>query len=564
MKEVQIPLSKKRTLIPILLLSAALLSLSFDPFNFSFLAYICIAPLYALTYRRFNKSTFWLGTAWGLSHFYFSFIWLSAVKPLAYLNPLMMALIWTTLPGFWIYFLRKLQRYLILKDPKQAIMDKETKDFIPDNKQAIILLVAGSFLWLFLEWLRFWLFTGFPWNTLGNSQAYIKPLVSLASSLGVLGVSFPVILTNLFIGLLLERLILSRKSNLKLKFPKLLSLAFLILFVTPFIFNHIVKVENKVDHKLKVGLVQGHFIPDLFKRLSYEEIAFQIKTYNELSRELIKENKIDFLLWPETAIAVSYTNFRPYQDTVNKLSQDIKIPFMIGTSFHQREKNEVESYNSALMFKNGQITNAYAKIHIVPYGEYTPLKGYMPDSWHKKINEFSGMGPGLTRGKNYTIFDINEKVRFGVNICFEDVFPDHSIIYARRYANLLVTLTNDAWFLETAGGAQHTAHSIFRAVETGLPLLRSGNHSESSVILPDGTIKELLVNPENGSRFYRGSAVYELPITLNPQQTFYVRYPDFFIIIIGFITALTFLVLLVSYFQKKLLFKQLVSDLKEK
>ena len=104
-------------------------------------------------------------------------------------------------------------------------------------------------------------------------------------------------------------------------------------------------------------------------------------------------------------------------------------------------------------------------------------------------------------------------------------FPKNSREYVRSGANLLITLTNDSWYKETAGGAQHTAHSIFRAVENGLPLIRCGTTSESCYISPKGKIQNLIKN-EDGSRFTRGTAIVNIT-SLAPKHYLLLPKPAF-------------------------------------
>ena len=138
------------------------------------------------------------------------------------------------------------------------------------------------------------------------------------------------------------------------------------------------------------------------------------------------------------------------------------------------------------------------------------------------------MGRGLTAGTEYTVFHLPNGARAGVNICFEDAFAEISRQFALRGANLLLTLTNDAWYAESAGSRQHLTHAVFRAVECGLPLFRSGNNSDTCLILPNGSVVDVLRDPETGNAFVRGARGYRVPVWAYPLQTFYVRHGDVF------------------------------------
>jgi apolipoprotein N-acyltransferase len=97
-----------------------------------------------------------------------------------------------------------------------------------------------------------------------------------------------------------------------------------------------------------------------------------------------------------------------------------------------------------------------------------------------------------------------------------------------RGANLLVTVTNDAWYAESAGSRQHLLHAVFRAAENRRPLLRSGNNSDTCLILPDGQVTGLLYDVVTGNRFMRGTQVYEIHIYNAPALTVYARWGDWF------------------------------------
>jgi apolipoprotein N-acyltransferase len=164
----------------------------------------------------------------------------------------------------------------------------------------------------------------------------------------------------------------------------------------------------------------------------------------------------------------------------------------------------------------------------------------------------------LGRGDQFNVMEFREDIFMGVNICFEDVFPDVSRKLVRNGANLLVTLTNDSWYLQTSGGAQHTAHSVFRAVENGLPLLRCGTTCESCLILPSGEITHL-VTGANGERIARGATTIDVPVSRNFTPTFYYKHPYFFSGLIILATFIAFLVTGLHFYKRKTILRALIS-----
>jgi apolipoprotein N-acyltransferase len=159
----------------------------------------------------------------------------------------------------------------------------------------------------------------------------------------------------------------------------------------------------------------------------------------------------------------------------------------------------------------------------VPFGEFTPFERLFP--W---LTDIIGMGRSLTAGREFTVFELPRGARAGVNICYEDIFPEISRQFVRRGANVLMTLTNDAWYAESAGSRQHLIHAVFRATENRRPLLRAGNNSDTCLILPDGRIVGLLYDLDTGSRFVRAARCYDVPVWQKQELTFYTRYGDVF------------------------------------
>ena len=187
-------------------------------------------------------------------------------------------------------------------------------------------------------------------------------------------------------------------------------------------------------------------------------------------------------------------------------------------------EDDVAEFNSAFYIdKDGAPIEHYDKMYRVPFGEYTPFGDKLV--W---LKEMIGMGRDLTPGKYPVVFKLDNGARLGVNICYEDVFPNASKEFTRRKANILMTLTNDSWYNESSGAEQHLAHAVFRAVENRRPFLRCGNNSHSCYIMPNGKITGIPVEPLNGSPFVRATPVFKIPIYDGWGETFFTRHGDFF------------------------------------
>ena len=240
--------------------------------------------------------------------------------------------------------------------------------------------------------------------------------------------------------------------------------------------------------------------------------------YAELTREAFRacaENPPDLILWPEGALPAPIT-YAPYATRLRQLLQELKTPILLGAlDIRPQPGQPLEQapvFNTAFLLDvNSPVLFSpyadrgeyYDKIHRVPFGEYVPFGNYFP--W---LVDAIGMGRDLTPGQNYKLFEI-KGVKIGVNICFEDAFPEISRRFVQDGADLLVTITNDCWYQQSAGARQHRNHAVFRAIETHRPLLRSGNNSDTCLISGQGRIRDPIAGPD-GAAFGPGWHLYEL------------------------------------------------------
>ncbi len=256
----------------------------------------------------------------------------------------------------------------------------------------------------------------------------------------------------------------------------------------------------------------------------------------------------DIVIWPETAVPYPLFAAGPvsqtYREKLLGAARKYKQKFLVGTIDFGDQKSssgDFALYNSAMLInENGRVEAKFRKIHLVPFGEFVPLGNRFPI-----LNRIVGMGRNLSEGTNYNPIKINDDVFAGINICFEDIFSNIAREEARLGANLLLVITNDAWYPKSSEPTQHLAQSVFRAVETRLPLIRNGNNSCSVLISPAGIIQDTVFKErdENGKTILhydkrgRASAKFKTLVQKNPELTFYTRYGDVFILVCIFILA---------------------------
>ena len=189
-----------------------------------------------------------------------------------------------------------------------------------------------------------------------------------------------------------------------------------------------------------------------------------------------------------------------------------------------------------LVSEAGAHIQIYRKVHLVPFGEYVPGRHTIPLLARVVGDQ---VPDDFAFGKEYTVFKLtNDKARVAPLICFEDTIGDLARQFVLAGANLLVNVTNDGWFLRSAGSRQHLANAIFRCVETRLPMVRAANTGVTCFVNEFGNVTETLLD-EHGSPFTEGTLTGEVAIVANPEPTFYVRHGELFAYACVGVTILT-------------------------
>ncbi len=322
----------------------------------------------------------------------------------------------------------------------------------------VIVLPAA---WVFLEWVRGWFMTGFPWLNLGYSQTD-SLLNGLAPVLGVYGVSWAVALSA---GLLLLAV---------LKRSWFAGLAFIALWFSAALASQI-NWTSPVGEPIKVSLIQGNIAQDE-KWLAEMRIP-TIERYSRLTRENWQS---DLIVWPESALP----DFR-YRvlDVLEELGDEAKTNnslLLIGVLSVQMEP--VRYYNSVVGL--GVTEGIYHKQHLVPFTEYLPMKSLLSDIVDFMDVPMSDFSSG---DHDQVLMEVNGH-KIGISICYEAVFGEE-LIAGLPAASILVNVSNDGWFGESIGPHQHLQIIRMRALETGRPVLRSTNTGISVIISPDGKIQ---------------------------------------------------------------------------
>jgi apolipoprotein N-acyltransferase len=398
--------------------------------------------------------------------------------------------------------------------------------FFPNT---VLLPFFGACLWVIMEVLRSELFTGFPLNPLGD-LIWGQPLfIHNASILGATGLSFVIIFIS---GLFCESILpILQKTSGKTRVLTRIIPAISFLFLT---FSACLiggkSFETIPEHtntpSINVGIIQGNIPQD--QKWTAQYLKDTLKTYHQLSQQALAQGA-KILFWPETAVPVVINSPpRSIEDELKK-ALSLPVPLVTGTLGLVRGEDRFDysfSNDAILRSPNGETIESYSKMHLVPFGEYIPFPTIF--GWLRKMTGITG---DLVQGKQqklFTPFDAPDqsltepgglsKIQIGPVICYEAMYPSlvHQLVL--KGANVLVVLTDDAWYGKTAASHQLYQQTMMRAIEEGVPMVRAANSGYSGVISGRGKLLK------TSGRFTKESIT--LPLPLDSHMTFYQRHGE--------------------------------------
>ncbi|OGS46066.1 MAG: apolipoprotein N-acyltransferase [Elusimicrobia bacterium RIFOXYD2_FULL_34_15] len=403
-------------------------------------------------------------------------------------------------------------------------------------------LILPAFLWVSLELIRTHLFSGFPWASLGYSQWNFLPIIQISEFTGVYGVSFLIILVNVILVHSIQYTVYSLKDignktqHTRFRIQNNITTALIVLFCLGF---GAIKLYNPSattsladppttqwrDNPRIVTIVQGNI--DQYKKWD-EKYQQEIENiYSELSVSNSKNS--DLIVWPESSIPGFLRIDPKIYNWIKELANKTKTQYLVSSNDFKDNKY----YNSAfLISKQGEVIGEYSKVHLVPFGEYVPLRKTI-SKFIKVINEIGEFAPG----EKYNALD-SSAGKLGVNICFESIFPNEIRKSINSGAEIIVNVTNDAWYLKTSAPYQHFTMNIFRAVENRREVVRAANTGISGFIDSYGRIK-------SKTEIFRTAALSDKIIPLN-HITFYTKYGDIFSYLC---LSITILFLIIFFFK---------------
>lgn len=531
--------SRRLTESALLFVSGMLTSTAFPSLNWSIIIWIGLVPLYLVCVGKTPARAWRGGFIWGYGFSVCAFFWFREIE---FFLPYLVAVVLALFPACWAWALPLLHRGLCIP-PETHRKGYAAVSACPEPGYLTRMFCAISMAswWCAIEWLRGWIFTGLPWNDLAAAQWRNLVLIQICEYTGTYGVSFIIALVNITAGMAIAGFAAGMRDGRPRRPYALISALALLVIVcavglTP-LRRHATVSEPAIS--FRPALLQG----DISQRRHADREAAEeaLNKYLDLSRKAAAANP-DIIVWPETAVPYPFRANHPtclrYRAGVAEISRKHNIPFLIGTIDYENlppgTQRQPLFLNSALLVDGTPaIRGQFDKVHLVPFGEFVPFRNYLPDFIIRIID----MGRDLGRGSSLIPLEIFPGVRAGINICFEDIFAYIARAEALAGANLLVVLTNDAWYPRSAEPEQHLANSVFRAVETRLPMIRCGNNSATCLIMPNGQIADSIFKTadKDGREFPdiarrgEGIAIFNVKVPASPETTFHTRYGNVFI-----------------------------------
>ena len=455
----------------------------------------------------------------GLIFFTSTFHWLGSLAKL-YANPallslpVLLALYFGFYFGIWTAFL-------------DAIVPRGDARKFPNSWRNLATGACGACAWVALEWIRGWMFGGFGWNGLGVALHRDLAMIQIADVTGVWGLSWLVAFVNLMCVIVVRRIAgeLGPTFLRRVRWEFSLSVA-LMLAVFSYGVRALIKGDAGPSVPLRIAAIQPN-IPQVekFDPESEEKVLETLDRLTGLA--MIAPAPPQLLIWPESATPRPLFGDEHTYRFVIDIAKRADFGLLLGTVDFGKD----EDYNTAaLLTERGAGQQIYRKIHLVPFGEYLPLRPLF--AW------FVGqLVPGdFTPGAELTLLHLNEPpIEIAALVCFEDTLGDLTRRFVARGAQLLVNVTNDGWFADSPAAEQHLANAVFRAIETRRPLVRCGNTGLTGSIDPFGRS----ANFDRASNtpaprdvipflkpFEQGFVAGQMAVPMSNRATFYTRHGD--------------------------------------
>jgi apolipoprotein N-acyltransferase len=496
--------------IAVFIATVVLTILSFPPFHTPEFAYAMLAPAVFWAYHRPRFKVF----AWTLlgAQAVAWTVMLGWIHHVTWVGLLLLGPIVGSWVGVW---------YLAAWWTLPRMLGRPTM-----TRLLALLALAGA--WVVIEWTRTWFLGGFPWLPLAVSQWERSSILQIAAFTGAGGISFVLVAMNVGFGTMAFSLISQGQGGWNFRRPEFLLALFMLMVCLSV---HVRETFNRGQYTAplaRIAFVQP-YIP---QEVKWDESKGPgILNVLEKFTLAAAATRPDLILWPEASTPWAMKGDERSKAFVESVVSRAGAPLLLGSIAIENPGAPNERwFNAALVVDpvTGTQTSFYAKRHLVPFGEFVPLRPLL--GW---LSKFVPIGDDFSRGDSPSPLILSlpkAVVTVGPLICYEDVFPGLARSSVRAGSEFLAVLTNNAWYGEGGAATQHAAHSVLRAVETRRPVVRCGNGGWSGWIDEFGNIRANLKN-EAGSIYFRGTET--ITVTRDSrwigQNSFYVEHGDWFV-----------------------------------
>ena len=347
-------------------------------------------------------------------------------------------------------------------------------------------LMAAPLVWVATELGRTYVMTGFPWVLLGYSQASVLPVAQVASLFGVYGVSALVAGVSAAAATIVVHPAHSERGRQARgpasAGPYLPAAVMLVLVAGLSLWGglRVARAEwTRAGDPVRVGLIQGNV--DQAEKYDPARAASIFRDHLRLTTQAIDQGA-QLVLWPEASTPFRFEDDAVGADLIRSIARQARVPILVGSD--QVERGAVTRYYNAafLVGADGATVGVYRKMHLVPWGEYVPLRQllFFVSPLVEAVSEFSA-------GDRAVVLPVGSH-RISTAICYEIVYPGLVRQFVTGGSELLTTITNDAWFGATSAPYQHFEQASMRAIETGRYLVRAANTGISGIVDPYGRV----------------------------------------------------------------------------
>lgn len=458
----------------VLLLAGALSALAMPPFSFAPILFLTL-PILAWTLEGVASeplkgriwSGFWLGAVFGFGFHLAGLYWVGHA-------------ILVEAESFWWAMPLAIIGLPMLMALFVGLGTSFASLIWPSNSLRIFALAGGLAA---SDMARGYALTGFPWNSFGYAVMASDELLQLASQVGLYGLSFLVVLVAL-----LPAVIWPREDGAE-RLKPFLAVLLILIFAGWAGFGHqrLANAELEYEEGVVIRLVQPNILQT--EKWLPEKRTDIIRTYLDLtdrasSPEISGASDVTHIIWPESAMPFFLLEAGPILAQLSAL-----LPEGTHLLAGNIRRQEGRFYNSLIVFDSGaNPVSLYDKQHLVPFGEYLPFADVLSSIGLEQISQIK---LGFDRGTGPEVIDVPGLGAVRPLICYEAIFPHLSATKGLR-PKVMINITNDGWFSESAGPYQHFAQSRMRATEQGISLARAANTGISAMIDPYGRIVNML------------------------------------------------------------------------